>query len=360
MMKITIADAIAAPPDTTLWANALLYLDLPLGGEIPTRIIRSWFERAWQSIAREFQEALALRPLPGYDLLEITEAGAIQQSRLPAGDRWVTIALFGGEWRDHEVVFSRTMTDENWAEFLTAVSDHDDGSQLVAEYLLPRDPACPEVEVGPGGQPEFAAKVHMSDTLYPMVYGNVDEDGRCDTTTVFLRVSAHPRFLFGTPERQQALCEFLRAVAHEANPAYGEINIGPTPTSLTVFSKALKEADFESSLAFDRAGSRQVLRGYSWVTVMPQELGDSLGGLAGLEQTQAFHEVVPLRNGGYWLKATERFSDYDDTAIRRVFEAVRPVLPAGRPSLLTRWADSHTREPNPDVPNLLVLDDARA
>jgi len=76
--------------------------------------------------------------------------------------------------------------------------------------------------------------------------------------------------------------------------------------------------------------SREVLRGYSWVTVVPQEWGDRLGGLQALEASGAFVDVAQLDAGGYWLRATEHWRDYRLPAAERVFEVLAPVLPAGK------------------------------
>ncbi|MFI6761935.1 hypothetical protein ACIBF5_22615 [Micromonospora sp. NPDC050417] len=70
------------------------------------------------------------------------------------------------------------------------------------------------------------------------------------------------------------------------------------------------------------------LRGYSWVTVVPEKVGLSLGGLDGLNESGAFRSVERLPRGGYWLQATERFTDYRQPEAERVFEVLRPHLPA--------------------------------
>lgn len=77
--------------------------------------------------------------------------------------------------------------------------------------------------------------------------------------------------------------------------------------------------------------ARQWLRGYSWVTVVPRELTERLGGADALRATGAFFEVEELPYGGVWLQATERPEDYGPEAVRRVFQAVAPVLPPGIP-----------------------------
>jgi hypothetical protein len=82
---------------------------------------------------------------------------------------------------------------------------------------------------------------------------------------------------------------------------------------------------------------RQVLRGYNWLTVCPAELVDRLGGVATLSASGAFYRVVALDHGGACLQATPTLQGYDLPAARRVFQAVRPVLPAGVPDLRRAW-----------------------
>lgn len=79
--------------------------------------------------------------------------------------------------------------------------------------------------------------------------------------------------------------------------------------------------------------ARRHLRGYAWVTVVPPELAARLGGADALAATGTFHEVEALPNGGVWLRATERIDAYDAAAVHRVFHALAPVLPPGRPEL---------------------------
>lgn len=80
------------------------------------------------------------------------------------------------------------------------------------------------------------------------------------------------------------------------------------------------------------------LRGYSWVTVIPPAVVERLGGASGLEATGAFAEVRLLRYGGVMLRATELLEQYDDEAMTRVFHALAPALPPGRPRELPPFA----------------------
>jgi hypothetical protein len=77
--------------------------------------------------------------------------------------------------------------------------------------------------------------------------------------------------------------------------------------------------------------SERVLRGYPWVTVCSAHIADRLGGVARLRDSGAFREVEELPTGSVWLKATDHLADYTGDAVRRVFRAVAPVLPPGRP-----------------------------
>jgi hypothetical protein len=74
---------------------------------------------------------------------------------------------------------------------------------------------------------------------------------------------------------------------------------------------------------------REVLRGYSWVTIVAPELASRLGGAGALAASGAFYEVSPLPDGSLWLRATPTINEFTGDRIRRVFEALAPVLPTG-------------------------------
>jgi len=119
---------------------------------------------------------------------------------------------------------------------------------------------------------------------------------------------------------------FVRAVADDVDPAWGQITDdfrGPGTPLDTVLRRLADESV---------ASSRTVLRGYSWVTICAKELAERLGGVEALRATGAFHMVAPLRAGGLWLQATERYQDYGPAQIDAVFRALAPVLPPGRPA----------------------------
>jgi hypothetical protein len=86
---------------------------------------------------------------------------------------------------------------------------------------------------------------------------------------------------------------------------------------------------------------RTFLRGYSWLTIVPADLVPRLGDSAVLVASGAFVDARPLSRGGLWLLATHDYRDFDDDALRRVHQVVKPVL---RPGRLTSWP-RHDRQP---------------
>ena len=135
------------------------------------------------------------------------------------------------------------------------------------------------------------------------------------------------------PERQQSWLGFVRESVNDLNPAFGIIDYqydylyGETAVETTTRGVGLFPAE-------EIPRSRELLRGYDWLTICPQELAECLGGAEALRGTRAFHEVAQLPGGGVWLLATADYRDYDETAMDRVFRALAPVLPAGQPVLV--------------------------
>ncbi|MEU3922857.1 hypothetical protein [Streptomyces sp. NPDC029004] len=133
----------------------------------------------------------------------------------------------------------------------------------------------------------------------------------------------------GSPD-DPAYCEsavaFLVAALDTVNPAFawlGDDGPATDDTNLDcVLNRRVRDSVREA---------RNLLRGYSWTTVCPEELSRRLGGPDALAGTGAFHRVVPLTGGGVVLQATRTVAEYSDDAVRRVFEALHPVLPPGIP-----------------------------
>jgi len=129
------------------------------------------------------------------------------------------------------------------------------------------------------------------------------------------------------PEVSDRWAATLHTLAAETDPSFGHLCDDATQLGVT----ALDEVIFRGGRVESMLAGREVLRGYSWVTVCPGELAARLGGVDALAASGAFARVEQLRCGGVWLQATKRFAEYDDAAVRRVFQVLAPVLPGGLP-----------------------------
>jgi hypothetical protein len=129
---------------------------------------------------------------------------------------------------------------------------------------------------------------------------------------------------------QRVWLDFLRAFCDEVNPSYGQISYDYGAYPLTALEAVTGPPWTVYTEAI--AASRQVLRGYDWLTVCADELAERLGGIDALRASGAFARVEPLRSGGLWLLATEEYGDFTDPRVAAVWEAVAPVLRHGTPS----------------------------
>ena len=151
------------------------------------------------------------------------------------------------------------------------------------------------------------------------------------------------------PGVQRFYLDLLRGFADEMNPAFG--HIAYPHDGRTAFEAGLRNVDRVPpphwwSYPRTLAHCREALRGYSWLTILPQELLDRVGGLDTLTTSGAFVEVRQLAHGGIWLLSTDDYRTFDDAALLRVFQALAPAL---RPGPVTLWP------PAPAMPPLRVV-----
>jgi len=144
----------------------------------------------------------------------------------------------------------------------------------------------------------------------------------------------YARFSFGVsaeevgwpdaPALQDGWARFVKRQAAAVGACWGCM----TDDSGGLFT-ALELATASSRVAPNLASPREVLPGYSWVTVVAAELAGRLGGADALAATGAFCEAAELPGRGLWLRATPTVNEFTGEAVRRVFEALAPVLLAG-------------------------------
>lgn len=125
---------------------------------------------------------------------------------------------------------------------------------------------------------------------------------------------------------EQELVSFIREWAAKVETCYGHVT-DDADSLATALERATARYSWETL-----PRCREALRGYSWVTVCSSGLAARLGGCTGLERTGAFWAVAEVAGGSVFLQATRTFEEYDDAAMRRVFEALAPVLLPGRVS----------------------------
>jgi hypothetical protein len=131
----------------------------------------------------------------------------------------------------------------------------------------------------------------------------------------------------GSPDGALAWAGFVREWAAAAGAHYGHVTDDATSHG-TALERAVLGVTAEPP-AIPRC--RDVLRGYSWVTIMARPLAARLGGAGALTASGCFTEVSVLPGGQVFLRATPALAEYEGPAVRRVFGVLAPVLLPGRP-----------------------------
>lgn len=285
-----------------------LNYDLPASSPEVGARVESWFEAAVAAFAGEYVREFPAGGLPSAGLRD--KAGGPFG---PVGSRWCSLLVL--EKKERKVSTSlRPWTPKNWSRFLSLSSSL--SIEMSAKFSTLN-------QSGHAGQPSLTISAY-----------------RLPTAPQWLNVSA--RYVVGdrrTPpipdEAAEVWSAFTRSEAEKWPPLFGyladdSIGAGGTRTPLEAMSarfpnQTLPLADSE-------------LRGYSWITVTSSGVLERLGGADAVRHRGAFHDVRALPSGGAVLQATSRLADYEDAAVRRVFEALGPVLPEKAP-----WPDDFDR-----------------
>jgi len=278
------------------FVRMLITLDGDLRDGLRAALGRRWLGEVWDDLCGPLRRTLEEHPLDGAEISEIVSAGRYWTLLPQIGRPMVTVADAARQW---------TWTPAVWADLLANAGDemHLAGG-VVAPYPPERAKGLPRSlrERGNPGWPRLR-----------ILYGW--RDGRCT-----LEVAADEDMLLA--EDGTAALALYGRFAELIDPAYGEVGFanGSIPTAPRVRIKA-------GWASYDPGSPREALFGHSWVTVLPAQLAERLGGPDALSATGAFHEVLPLPRGGALVRATVRLGDYDLAAARRVRDALAPVMP---------------------------------
>jgi hypothetical protein len=134
---------------------------------------------------------------------------------------------------------------------------------------------------------------------------------------------------------QRRWAEFIKEQAARFDACYAHVTDDPVNGGGTALENATGQ---RPDATVPRC--REVLRGYSWVTVCAAELSARLGGPAALGRSGAFDEVTELAGGQVFLRATPFIQDYLGEILARVFETLAPVLLTGRPNPMSPVTES--------------------
>lgn len=150
--------------------------------------------------------------------------------------------------------------------------------------------------------------------------------------------------LLGLPEDARGrLLQVAARFADEHGLIYGQVGQPMSPGSGTILEQYLPMARGPR-----QRWQRHALRGYDWLTLVRPDLWEQLDEPHRQYARESLFSVEELPQGLVRLQATERPEDYNEVAVRHVFEAVSPLLPAQAPEP-TPWSWPGQAPPPPPL-----------
>ncbi|MFC7247217.1 hypothetical protein ACFQO7_32495 [Catellatospora aurea] len=262
------------------------------------RATRAWFENGWRSLGGELRDWLSADPASRRELAGTFPRGA-------------TVELFTAE-PDGRWPAQDELAPQVWQDFLDKLCLAEGGALGAAANVRPG--GAEGSQVRPGAYFE-------TDQYFEMARYLVDAGGSGYVTLACKNVAG---CLLTSRERQTALADTVLAAVQLVDPCYAEVSLKVDPTASALeaatgrlVSRALQE-------------SRRYLAGYSWITVVPREIAQRLGGAAAATRSDLFPEVSELRSGALWLRTTQWLDQYETADATSLAEFFGPVLPPRR------------------------------
>jgi hypothetical protein len=303
---MTVVTRHEGATDQMTWQMQLqISVERPATDADTAGLLRSWFSGAFEAMGGLLRERLLLaEPLSDAVMRRRPRNEPYGQP----GDVWayVMTGVRGPRGLKHK---AKAFSLKSWAAFLAGLDEVPFTAELKL-VTLDREGyphALPALRVTSAFNSEFAKELR-------------EQDGRW----LFLTVQFGPELL-DDPDYQKATLAFARGIVDACNPNYGEISYD-RGSGRSAFESVFGGIPTRTVLA-----SRRELRGYAWLTICPEEIGERLGGVDALRASGAFAEVAKLVHGGYWLLATGDYRDFGQPAAERIFPVLAPALRDGDP-----------------------------
>lgn len=289
-------------------------LDVPTP-EDPTEfaaLATRWLETAAQELGAEHLAALAEGPaLPSKSLSR--HQGGFGEP----GTRWGQLIVSPADRRRQGSLYA--WSPKAWDRFLGRMSDVPLTARLELSELEEHGTPGAGVYFSLGVDRDFHSRHSRWTRLTAHLQPRADDDAVWEATA-------------------QRWAGFLTdyAASLEVPPAFGYLadDTGNEPY-WTPFENAVR-LDPSDTLGTD------LVRGYSWVTVLSPGATHRVGGVEALAGSGAFSALTPLPGGGIVARATERLADYDEPACRRVFGALASAISPGLPRK-AQWGERDRR-----------------
>jgi hypothetical protein len=265
------------------------------------RYARRWFDIAAQGVAAGLLDDLRTGPPQSR---KVFGSGASPEPWGEPGGLFASLLRFDRLWGDARS--KRAWSERAWKQFLDGLSD----LPVAAELRI--------FELNERGKPSW-------NTLTVSAQRPSEDQHwfrlRCEL------LCSDPRPVTRVAKLStRDMFDMVREAVAEIPATFGYVTDDGGADGETALEAALNVAWEDGILR-----SREVLRGYPWVTICAPEIAERVGGVEALRASGGFWDVRVLPTGSLWLQATERLEDYQGDALRRVFHTLAPLLPPGEP-----------------------------
>ncbi|WP_300678605.1 hypothetical protein [Nocardioides sp.] len=273
---------------------AIINLEVPTDPAVWEEVVRPWAEGGVAALASGAVERLLAAPaLTTRNLARNTEPLGLP------GTPWGSLSVEPEDRRRSGPLYA--WTKPTWAKFLKALGENP--RHLGVSF-------CSLDEEGfSGGGVTFRLAAGLG--VLPRGWGAL---------TLFQKP-------VGDAERDDVAQRWVDFVRDFVSSVPVPVAFGSIDQDLSVYQTPFEES---TRTRFGGALGTGFLRGYSWVTIVGASAMERIGGIEALRSSGAFVSVDEVGFGSVMVQATERLSDYDEEAVRRVFEALAPALPAGK------------------------------